>query len=727
MSLPPGFELDQSPNGLPPGFQLDTDRPGFSLRDAVSRIPGVSSLMRTREQEPERYEPRPAVYDPNSDSPIVRGGPIEPLQNGLPMSQATHQRQDFPELPRHFRSMTDEQVLDVARNQLRDADPDAEITQDRYGNKTLTMNGQQYYFNKPGLGTSDVIDAVGKVAGGVKGVAPYLHTGVASAAMKAVPAMVAQAATGFMTEGTNQAVEAMQGGEFDWGEVGKMSLSAFAGEGIGRVVAGGLGALVRGISGSNIRVTNPDGSLTDDAIRVLRENNISPAQADDAVRAYGQQTDALTPEQAERFNLFKRYNMTATRAQVTRTADDFQNQQELMKRSGAVRNAVEEQRGQVNSLMDEVANRGNPAGTSAYEAITNKATQLDDTISALYQEADRAVPTGQGVRLSNLAQSMRDNAGSERVSGGLISSLKGELQARGIIDDTWKIQGRISVRTAEEIRQVLNDLYPSLTDRGRQLVRVFKESLDEDVFRFAGDDIYAQARQAKADFEAGLRNTKNNKWDQNSRSLVRDILENKVNPDRFLEQTVLSTSRRASDLEELKGYLLSGADDQVAVGADAWETLRRDTLDYIRGQAFRSVARGEQGLPELSASGFRNAIKRIGTDKLKVLFNSDELNFINDMLKIAEARTPVDMTFTGKGPTGQAIQALSDRLTDMATNGNSGIVARTLGGFLDYFRAGNVINPNVAGMAEKAAKSADSTRRAIRSVGGATGAYEANR
>lgn len=571
------------------------------------------------------------------------------------------------ELPYNLRQMSPESALADIRGEgplvRRGADPNAELGVDSQNRQYIRTNNQNLYFDSPRVNFNDVRDVARGTVNFLEEAAPYLSTGGASASMGALRAAGGQALTGIMEEGTEQAVNAMEGQGFDWKSVRNTAIAAAAGEIGGRVVAAALGPVLRPFVSKNIRVLNEDGTLTDDAIAALNRANVTPEQADDAVRSYIRNSDQFTPEQAETFNLFTKYKVQPTRANVMRTRDNWQAQQELMKRSNLLSETVEGQRGRISTLFDDTANRIGGTGVPVYDAISGKALELDQQISDLYRVARESAPTEKFVRLDGTVESLRKLAKSEnKVTGGILKAIKGDLQERGVIDQNWKVVGRIDVDTAEMVRQYISSLYTSTTDRGRMVIRQLKDSIDDDVFRAAGDDVFKAARSAKASFEEGLRRSRLNKFDQNQRSLVRNILENKINPDNFFNNTVLSQSWRADDIAEVKNYLLSGTDDQIAAGTDAWDSLRAEAVEWIKDQAFRSTARGENGVAELSADALRKALSRIGNKKMSVLFSPEENQFLDDMMKIAMARTPVDMTYTGKGPSAQAVAAAESSL-----------------------------------------------------------------
>ena len=134
--------------------------------------------------------------------------------------------------------------------------------------------------------------------------------------------------------------------------------------------------------------------------------------------------------------------------------------------------------------------------------------------------------------------------------------------------------------------------------------------------------------------------------------MLRDILENKINPERFLDEAVLSKRVRGSDLEQVKRYML--LDDNPS-GIAAWNDLRAEAMQRIAKDALPEVS-GEKAL---SRSQLGKTLDRFGRDKLRVLFDKDERQFLNSMVKISELREPVRMTQQGRGPSAQAVERLA--------------------------------------------------------------------
>jgi hypothetical protein len=366
-----------------------------------------------------------------------------------------------------------------------------------------------------------------------------------------------------------------------------------------------------------------------------------------------------TAEQAARRELLQAEGLEPTRPQITREATEFQQQQELAKASGPVRARLEQQEARLQGAFEQRATdtQGNiiTSTSTPIDEVLNRSIDLDQQISNLYKQARSVSPGEKDIRLEGLSQRLRQMAGEERASGGLISSVRSNLRQRGIIDGKGKVVGRISVDVAEQVRKDINALHDSLTDRGRQLSRLLKDRLDNDVFKARGEDIFERARSAKSDFEKGLSRAKISKFDKRQANLVRDMLENKVSPDDFVNDVVFSKKWRPEDINQLKLYL-----NQTDSGSQAWNDLRAQTVDEMRVRAFTGPLRADGETKSLSRAGLEKALDKL-SGKVNVLFNKEERDFFNRMKEIARLREPPPATFAGKGPSAQAINQAKTR------------------------------------------------------------------
>jgi hypothetical protein len=117
---------------------------------------------------------------------------------------------------------------------------------------------------------------------------------------------------------------------------------------------------------------------------------------------------------------------------------------------------------------------------------------------------------------------------------------------------------------------------------------------------------------------------------------------------------VASRGYFASDLRALRNYIVGRGKNINPEGAAAWADLRAETLNFLRTESFGGPL-GELGNQTLTRNRLESAVKKIGMDKLKEIFNESELKFIKDVIQLAKVMEPVSGTALGKGPSAQGL------------------------------------------------------------------------
>lgn len=379
--------------------------------------------------------------------------------------------------------------------------------------------------------------------------------------------------------------------------------------------------------------------------------------------------DVTDPEALIRKQFLEDQGIAPTRAQVTGQKSDFQTQQELAKTSGRIDEALMQQEqilgDKFENAVTATGGTANPSKSPVVDFIADKSITLDAAISDAYKTARASAPTEQVVRPDSLIEAMRSIAGSEKVTGGIVGATRDILKNKGLLGKKGlEIKGRVTPQVAEEIRIEMNGLYDSLSPMGRKSLRDFKNALDNDVANAVGEDVFKDARAAKAKFERDLSRSKVNKFDRRNKEIVRDILENKIDPDRFLDQAVLSKSVRADDIKQLETFLKLDGNE---AGLQAWNDLRAEALERIKTDAFREVG----GDAVITRAQLERAINRFGDAKLKALFTKEENRFLQDMLKVTKIREPKRGTAQGMGPTAQAVLKLEEVVKRIPLIGNT--------------------------------------------------------
>jgi hypothetical protein len=504
-----------------------------------------------------------------------------------------------------------------------------------------------------------IATTVGEVAGEA---APFIAPGLGVAGLGARAAQVA----GTAALGATEAGLIARGKGAD---IGQQLFSA----GIGGTVAGALDLAlpVIGRIGSKavrrILGKAPDGAVIDAAgnpsDELLDALSETGQTFDDVIKEAQDELSkqAVDPKEASRKAFLRSQGIDPTRAQITRNAADFQTQQEAAKTAGKARDALERQEAMLttrfnDAILETGGSATRPTSTVA-DSLTEKATKLDQEISDLYTAARSAIPEDKNIKFDGLTATLRKLAPADRRAGGNISTIVGDMQGKGILDKNMKVVGRVDVATAEDLRKLANELYDEKNTFANGLLRQIKDKLDDDVFKTAGNDFFKEARKSKANFEKELSRAKISKFDSRRDNLVRDILENKIDPDQMVDKVVFGKRWRPDDLQQLKSYITT---DEA--GKSAFDDLRAEVMNEIKDRSFIGTE-DAAGFQALSRDKLQKAISNIGDKKLNILFDGKERKFLNDMLQVAKLREPVRGTALGRGPSAQAISRLQDMIS----------------------------------------------------------------
>ena len=651
----------------------------------------------------------------------IKDGLIKPRQGMMGAVQeaiSPRFQEDFPEVESALRMPTDPREAQAYIDQLSSGPLSssgegmfgkyvgAQVSEDRYGRPTVqTRTGEQRYLNRGGLSAGDIGRAGRGVMGFVEEAAPFL----ASPATTLVKAALQQGGIGLATEMGKVAERAIRGEDLQTSRLATTPLIVMAGDVFGRGVfnlGGKIYTRLTGKQGPANVIDDSTGQFKPEAIREMRQNSstadiesaafdelvdmaesgsLGLAGSADDIAEFTKRMDEFvtsgqaTQAQAERYNLFKRMGLEPTRAQVTRSATDFQTQQELAKTSGPVLSSLEQQQKQLGRAFEAAEERTGGAISSEsspiQQAVVNKANKLTTDINVIYKEAGDSLPDVPSVDIRRYVNEVLRNKSLETKSGGTYSALRGQLERDFDLKipsgaKTYDQPFLVTPKQAETIRQSSNDLYSpnsaldSKAGVNNKIVREVKEVLDFDVARSVGKDAFEKARSAYQEFRRGLDPDQLSRFSKNTKSLIRDLLEQKIAPQEVFRKVVASRGYFASDLRALKNYIVGRGKNINPEGAKAWSDLRAETLSFLRTESFGGPL-GELGNQTLTRNRLESAVKKIGMDKLKEIFNKSELKFIKDVMQLAKVIEPVGGTAMGKGPSAQAVKQLEDVVRGM--------------------------------------------------------------
>lgn len=432
-------------------------------------------------------------------------------------------------------------------------------------------------------------------------------------------------------------------------------------------------SLVRRVLGKSPTspVIDSAGNASQELTEALSTSGLQPEDLGrEALRSIRSGERDLTQQARKAF--LEQEGVRPTRAQVTRDASDFREQQELAKSSNLLRSRLEENEAlltsRFNNAIKETGGDVDLPSSSIIDQVVSKADKLDKDVSDLYRSARENAQTEKIVKLDSLVDALKSKAPQNRVTGGVIETIVGDLKEKGVIQgtgDKLRATGRVDVQAAEDTRKLMNELFDPQNGFRNSVLRGLKDKLDTDVGKAAGEDVFRKARRAKSDFEKGLARAKISKFDSRKKNLVRDMLENKINPDSVVDDVVFSKKWTDSDLSQLKSYVTDSPD-----GKKAFDDLRADTLQRITDKAFTGPV-DSQGFQALSVGVLQRELSKLGKKKMDVLFTKPEQEFLSRMVKVGKLSQPTRGAALGRGPSAQAVSRLESLLSRVPMIGDA--------------------------------------------------------
>lgn len=376
--------------------------------------------------------------------------------------------------------------------------------------------------------------------------------------------------------------------------------------------------------------------------------------------------DVLNPSQMRNMDAFGRLNVPPLRANVTQTADDWRELQELVKFSNDAsrRVAVQDQNlfEAAQNGLDKIGRTADDLGETnnmVRQTIDDYATSLDDSVRDAYQVAREIAPDAQDIKLDGFMKNFMKSRGEEALTGGLISSLRGHLKNIGMLDSSGRpvrtdkmttemIAERglpkMNVQQAERLRQFLNTKFDGATPAAKSIIKELKDSIDEDVIKVVGEDVFKDARQKKIGFHDSVEMGKKGRFDKRKGSLLEDILYGKTDEGVIVDKIVKAGP---DDLDHIKKFLTQDAGDS---GLEAWQNIKAQILSDAIEKA--KVGKVEGGDFRFSDLKFKSALAPIlrNSKKKNSIFNKDERQLIDDILEVGRARMPMPSVQQGFGP-----------------------------------------------------------------------------
>jgi len=205
--------------------------------------------------------------------------------------------------------------------------------------------------------------------------------------------------------------------------------------------------------------------------------------------------------------------------------------------------------------------------------------------------------------------------------------------------ETVKFKGEqqdLTLANAEKLNQSLNSLYkPNEYNPQIALKKTLHDAMLDTIQKVGNENSEAgklalQARQAYKEHSAKF----------NNKDIIQQLSETKegtdtpkISPDRVVD-LVLGPKDNISNVKKLKAMLLSKPETK-----QAWEVIKLDAMSRLINDSLDTSG-------NLSATKLNSRIHKMGTAKLKLLFDPSEYNNLMKLNRVAQ-----DVNATGKGMT----------------------------------------------------------------------------
>jgi hypothetical protein len=304
-------------------------------------------------------------------------------------------------------------------------------------------------------------------------------------------------------------------------------------------------------------------------------------------------------------------------------------------------------------------------GQSVDSALRGRAAKDKTRIRSLYKDAEKSGEMEAPVTLDTLVKHL-DDSGPEAEVANVLKAAKAKALQLGVAEegpDGALIPKPVTLKNAELFRRSINNATNAEPTNIRQ-ASIMKGLVDE-ATEGAGGAAYRKARAARTRYAKDYENI----------GLVKNLIgQKRGSSDRaialedVLRRSVIEPSTSLDDVRQVRRLLRTEGDN----GKQAWRELQGATLNYIKEEALKNVARDQQGNAIISPAQLDRAIQKLDKNgKLDFVFGkkgAEMLRTVNDVAKDVMVAPP------GAVNTSNTASVLAG-LMDVALTGASGIPA----------------------------------------------------
>jgi hypothetical protein len=304
-------------------------------------------------------------------------------------------------------------------------------------------------------------------------------------------------------------------------------------------------------------------------------------------------------------------------------------------------------------------------GQSVDKALRSRAASDKNKIRTLYKEAEKSGEMEAPVTLDNLVRHLDDSKPEAEVANVLKAARAKAIQL-GVAREGESgalVAQPVSLKNAELFRRSINGATNAEPTNIRQ-ASIMKGLVDE-ATDGVGGDAYKKARAARTRFGKDYENV----------SLVKNLIGQKrgsndraIALEDVVRRSVIDPSTSLDDVRQVQRLLQT----EGPSGQQAWRELQGATLNYLKDEALKNVARDQQGNAIISPAQLDRAIQKLDKNgKLDFVFGkkgAEMLRTVNDVAKDVLVAPP------GAVNTSNTASVLAG-LMDVAISGTSGIPA----------------------------------------------------
>jgi len=314
-----------------------------------------------------------------------------------------------------------------------------------------------------------------------------------------------------------------------------------------------------------------------------------------------------------------------------------------------------------NTIVSETAGEADKlrAGTAIQDAMRGDKSRRRAVISELYAAAEKEAGVNIPVEQESIANSFLDQDflfGLDPDVGGQLRAVKKQLESFSVFppellktaDDLRRIRP-LDIGSANDLRKNVRALISETSPKSQRALSPIIDSIDEAVDSIAildelGDSAkvaFEQARQSRVAFGK----------DFEAKDVVQNIVDFKPGtqtdkiPPSVVFDKIMSGRGRLENTKSIRAALLKAGEE----GAQAWNDFRAVAASEIVGKALKT---GKTATGDLKFSGanYNKALKDIGDDTLKIIFNPAEFAKLKQLGRVSRDLTILqDGVFTPSG------------------------------------------------------------------------------